>query len=308
MASESIVLVNLGTPEAPEPAAVRAFLEEFLSDPMVVDYPAWLWRPVLAKILRSRPEKVAKMYRSVWLPEGSPLTAGTRRIAEALKATTGADVTFAFRYTQPALTRALAGNGRPIIVPLFPQRTGSSSGTIEALVGDRAEIRRIEPDEPGYIAALADLWQQTVVGHEPLEHFVVSFHSIPVRYDRAEGGKYRRDCEATYRALLARIRWPEEKATLAYQSRFGPEPWIGPKTAAVLQKLPRAGIKSVAVATPGFLTEGLETLEEIGMRGRRTFEQAGGERFCRIPCVEAHPAFVRSLADALTDKAKEVAG
>lgn len=306
MALESIVLVNLGTPEAPEPAAVRAFLEEFLSDPMVVDYPTWLWRPVLAKILRSRPAKVAKMYRSVWLPEGSPLTAGTRRIVEALRETTGADVTFAFRYTQPALTQTLAGNGRSIIVPLFPQRTGSSSGTIEALVGDRAEIRRIEPDEPGYIAALADLWRQAVVGHDPPEHFVVSFHSIPVRYDRAEGGQYRRDCEATYRALLARIGWPEEKATLTYQSRFGPEPWIGPKTAAVLQKLPRAGIKSVAVATPGFLTEGLETLEEIGMRGRRTFEQAGGERFCRIPCVEAHPAFVRSLADALVDT--EMAG
>ncbi|GMR23509.1 MAG: ferrochelatase [Acidobacteriota bacterium] len=305
MALESIVLVNLGTPEAPEPASVRAFLEEFLSDPMVVDYPTWLWRPVLAKILRSRPERIAKLYRSVWLPEGSPLTAGTRRIADALRATTGADVTFAFRYTQPALTRVLAGNGRPIVVPLFPQRTGSSSGTIEALVGDRATIRRIEPDEPGYISALADLWRQSV-GHDPPEHFVASFHSIPVRYDRREGGQYRRDCETTYRALLARMGWPEEKATLAFQSRFGPEPWIGPKTAAVLQKLPRAGIKSVAVATPGFLTEGLETLEEIGMRGRQTFERAGGERFCRVPCVEAHPAFVRSLADALVDK--EVAG
>ena len=318
MALESIVLVNLGTPEAPEPASVRAFLEEFLSDPMVVDYPAWLWRPILAMILRSRPEKVAKMYRSVWLPEGSPLTAGTRRIAEALTAETGAHVTFAFRYTQPALTRVLAGNGRPIIVPLFPQRTGSSSGTIETLVGDRAEIRRIEPDEPGYIAALADLWRQTIIGHDPPEHFVVSFHSIPVRYDRAEGGRYRRDCETTYRALLAHIDWPEEKATLTYQSRFGPERWLGPQTAVVLHDLPRAGIERVAVATPGFLTEGLETLEEIGMRGRRTFERAGGKRFYRVPCVEAHPAFVRSLADALTDKtetktkakakAKEVAG
>lgn len=295
---QPIVLVNLGTPEAPEPASIRAFLEEFLSDPMVVDYPKWLWRPILAKILRSRPERVAAQYRSVWSPEGSPLTVGTRRLAEALEAATGAEVTFAFRYTEPALTGALSQNGRATVVPLFPQRTGSSSGTIEALVGDRATIRRIEPDAPGYIEALADLWERTV-GDEPPEHFIVSFHSIPVRYDRSEGGRYRRDCEVTYHALLERLGWPEAKATLAYQSRFGPEPWIGPQTAKVLQKLPSLGVKRVAVATPGFLTEGLETLEEIGIRGRETFEGAGGESFYRIPCVEAHPAFVRSLAEAL---------
>jgi ferrochelatase len=298
---DSIVLVNLGTPAAPEPAAVRAFLEEFLSDPMVVDYPARLWRPILARILRSRPEKVAKLYRSVWSDEGSPLTVGTRRLAEALEAATDAEVTFAFRYTQPALTTTLAEKGPMTIVPLFPQRTGSSSGTIEALVGDLARIRRIEPDDPGYIEAHADLWQRTV-GHDPPEHFVVSFHSIPVRYDRAEGGRYRHDCESTYRALLARIGWPKDKATLAYQSRFGPEPWIGPRTAIVLRRLPISGIRSVAVATPGFVTEGLETLEEIGIRGKETFERAGGERFCRIPCVEAHPAFVRSLANGIMDK------
>lgn len=297
---ESIILVNLGTPEAPEPGPIRAFLEEFLSDPMVVDYPEWLWRPILGKILRSRPERVAAQYRSVWSSEGSPLTAGTRRVAEALGTVTGAEVTFAFRYTEPALTRILSRSRRPTIVPLFPQRTGSSSGTIETLVGDRATIRRIPPDAPGYIEALADLWERTLAGDRP-EHFVVSFHSIPVRYDRAEAGRYRRDCEATYHALLQWIGWPEDRATLAYQSRFGPEPWIGPQTAKVLRKLPSAGVTSVAVATPGFLTEGLETLEEIGIRGRRTFEEAGGERFYRIPCVEAHPAFVRSLAQELVE-------
>ena len=304
MGSNPIVLVNLGTPEAPEVGAVRAFLEEFLSDPMVVDYPEWLWRPVLARILRSRAERVANLYRMVWTDEGSPLTVGTRRIAEALTSATGTDVTFAFRYgqpSQPLLTRTLAANGRSTIVPLFPQRTGSSSGTIEAAVGDRARIRAIAPDDPGYIAALADRWAQTV-GDAPPEHLVVSFHSIPVRYDRAERGRYRRDCETTFRALLAATGWPADKATLSYQSRFGPEPWIGPKTAAVLRQLPLAGIKSVAIATPGFLTEGLETLEEIGIRGKRAFLDAGGERFCRIPCVEAHPAFVSSLADALVEK------
>ena len=296
--SASILLVNLGTTRAPEPEAVREFLAEFLSDPMVVDYPAWLWRPILSKILRSRPEKVAEMYRAIWTEEGSPLERGTERIATALGRLLGGEVSYAYRYGSPSLREGLArrANGMTV-VPLFPQRTGSTTGSIESAIDEVSgvEIHRIAPDDPGYIEALGDLFHRSV-GHEAPEHFVVSFHGIPLRYDRREGGMYRADCERTFRALLKQIAWPGEKATLSYQSRFGPEPWLRPATASVLARLGSSGVRSIAVATPGFLTEGLETLEEIGIRGKRSFLEAGGKTFIRVPAVEAHPRFVASLA------------
>ena len=295
---DSILLVNLGTTRAPEPEAVREFLREFLSDPMVVDYPGWFWRPILSKILRSRPHKVAEMYRAIWTEEGNPLERGTERIATALGRLFGGDVRHAYRYGSPSLRERVArGEERITLVPLFPQRTGSTTGSIESAIASASgiEIRHIAPDDPGYIEAAADLFHRSM-GHAPPEHFVVSFHGIPLRYDRREGGIYRADCGRTFRALLKAIAWPEEKATLSYQSRFGPEPWLRPATASLLARLGSSGVRSVAVATPGFVTEGLETLEEIGIRGRKTFLEAGGKRFIRVPVVEAHPRFVASLA------------
>ena len=291
--------MNLGTAAAPEPAAVRAFLSEFLSDPLVVDYPRWLWGPVLRKILKSRPDKVAEMYRSIWHEEGSPLDVGTRRLAAALGAGLGEGVDFAYRYGAPSLREALErATGELLVVPLFPQRTGSTTGTIERVVEEAGKrhvtVAFIAPDDSGYIEAQAALFAEATRALPP-EHLVVSFHGVPVRYDRAEQGGYRRDCETTYRALLNRLGWPEARATLAFQSRFGPEPWLKPATASVLERLGRSGVESLAVATPGFLTEGLETVEEIGIRGKETFLSAGGSRFTRVPVVEAHPAFVASL-------------
>jgi ferrochelatase len=303
--SISVLLVNLGTTRSPEPGAVREFLAEFLSDPAVVDYPPWLWRPVLRKVLRARPEKVAEQYRTIWTEEGSPLEQGTRSLANALGRLLGREVRYAHRYGRPSLREELAGERRKILaVPLFPQRTGSTTGSIEIAIGrssEGAEIRRIAPDDPGYIGAISDLFARTVA-NQPPDHFVVSFHGIPLRYHRKERGRYRADCETTYRAVLRRIDWPEEKATLSYQSRFGPEPWLRPATAAVLERLGAKGVGRVAVATPGFLTEGLETLEEIEIRGRRTFEEAGGGELVRIPAVEAHPDFVRALAALVTGR------
>lgn len=292
-----VLLVNLGTTAAPEPAAVRAFLSEFLSDPLVVDYPRWLWAPILRRILRSRPERVAAMYRSIWHEEGSPLVLGTRRIAQALGAALGARVDVAYRYGTPSLGDALRDSKEDLlVVPLFPQRTGSTTGTIERVVREVASAARvlhIPPELPGYVEAQAALFERGAP--TPPEHLVVSFHGIPVRYDRAEQGLYRRDCEATFRALLQELGWPEARATLSFQSRFGPEPWLKPATARVLERLGRSGVASVAVATPGFLTEGLETAEEIGIRGMETFKSAGGTTFVRVPVVEAHPAFIESL-------------
>jgi ferrochelatase len=238
------------------------------------------------------------MYRSIWTEEGNPLEKGTERIASALGRHFGVEVRHAYRYGSPSLRERLAwGEERVTLVPLFPQRTGSTTGSIQSAIENSSgiEIRHIAPDDPGYIEAAAEIFQRSVGGAPP-DHFIVSFHGIPMRYDRREGGMYRADCERTFRALLKTLAWPEERATLSYQSRFGPEPWLRPATAAVLARLGSAGVRSVAVATPGFVTEGLETLEEIGIRGRKTFLEAGGRRFLRIPVVEAHPRFVESLA------------
>jgi ferrochelatase len=270
---------------------------------MVVDYPSWLWRPILARILRSRPERTAEQYRAIWTEAGSPLERGTESIARALGHLLGEEVSHAFRYGSPSLRERLTSSRKRVaLVPLFPQRTGSTTGSIESVIGsgDTAEILRIAPDDPGYIEAVSDLFWRSVDREAP-EHLVVSFHGIPARYDRREGGTYRADCERTFRALLKRLAWQEGKATLSYQSRFGPEPWLRPATASVIARLASSGVRSIAVATPGFLTEGLETLEEIGIRGRRTFLEAGGERFIRVPAVESHPSFLKSLVNLVAE-------
>ncbi len=310
-----VLLVNLGTTQAPESQAVHQFLSEFLADPMVVDYPRWFWRPLLRLILRSRAAKVAEQYRSIWTEHGSPLAVGTRSIADQLRQSMEGhcEVRYAYRYGTPSLRNELEaaahdGVAQLEIIPLFPHRTGSTTGTIEALVdavsneldiAGRVKLSSIEPDDSGYVLALADAWKRAVAAGGIPQHLVVSFHGIPRRYDRKEGGAYQRDCHKTYQALLARIGWPEENSTISFQSRFGPEPWLSPATAVVLEQLPTAGIRSVAVAMPGFLTEGLETIEEIGIRGRATFMRAGGQKFMTIDCVQSHPAFIGSLVEAI---------
>lgn len=307
-----LVLVNLGTPEAPTPAAVREFLREFLSDVAMVDYPAWFWRPFLERIvLRSRPRWVAHQYASIWGPGGSPLHVATERVGRAVhSASRDVVVHVAYRYGEPSLDTVMrqiasGGAGRIVVAPLFPQRTNPTTGTAlrharEAAarhgIADRLHERVPAANDPGYIAALAARWGEAMAGaaHVPT-HVVVSFHGIPRRFSWNERGVYVRDCEATTRAFLQAIGWRSDAATLSYQSKFGPEPWLTPATSAVLAALPRRGITRVAVITPGFVTEGLETLEEIGIRGAETFRAAGGEHFVRVGAVEDHPAFVATL-------------
>ncbi len=314
MQNRCVVLLNLGTPSAPTPAAVRAFLEEFLLDPAVVDLPRWFWAPFLRRvILPRRAVRSAGLYRSIWSEQGAPLDVGTRRMTAALAARLGGGwtVVHAHRYGAPSLPAAFAravasGCGRVVVAPLFPQRTRSTTGGMIAFaercareVGltGRMVAATPAPDAPGYISALAARVGEACAGApRPPEHLLVSFHGTPTRCDRREGGLYRADCAATTRALLAAAGWPEAQATLAYQSRFGPEPWLAPATLDMLRELPRKGVKRVAVVTPGFLTEGLETLEEIGVRGRAAFLDAGGEDFERVRAVEDHPAMIEALA------------
>ncbi len=314
-----ILLVNLGTPREPTPQAVREFLSEFLSDPLVVDYPRGLWRPILdGIILRSRPPKVAEMYRSIWTEEGSPLAAGSERMATQLQEIlgAGAEVRVVYRYGRSSLAGELAALATEevaevVTVALFPQRTESSLGTIisrfrEAAppeLAPRIKVARIAPDDPGYIEACAARFRDSVAawGCDP-EHLVISFHGIPTRYDRREGGLYRADCQATADALMEACGWSRKQTTLSYQSRFGPEPWLRPNTASVLSRLPQRGISRVAIIAPGFLTDGIETLEEMGVRGRATFLEAGGKDMLLVPAVADHPAMIGALAEAVDAK------
>jgi ferrochelatase len=305
-----VLVVNLGTPRAPTPQAVREFLAEFLSDPMVVDYPTWLWRPILDNIiLNVRPGRVAEWYASIADDGRMPLAAGTEAIAGALQEALGsrARVRVAYRYGSPAVGTELVEAARHaqqvVVLPLFPQTTASSLGTIlvearraasEAGVAHKLRFAVIAPDDPGYIGACAARVREAIAGRSP-RHLLVSFHSLPRRHDRRERGRYRKECGMTANALVDALGWPRADMTLAYQSRFGPEPWIGPATAAVLRRLPAKGIRDVVVVTPGFITDGLETLDEIGVRGRELFLAAGGTSLICVPAVTAHDAFIESL-------------
>src|SRR3990172_847295 len=309
-----LLLVNLGTPEAATAPAVRAFLAEFLSDPAVVDLPRWIWAPILRGIvLRGRPARVARQYATIWTGAGSPLRVATERIVAELRARADGRVGVgaAYRYGEPSLDTAMRrlaqeGAEHVIVVPLFPQRTDATTGTAfrrareaaaRAGIADRVVEPPAPPADAGYVAAMAARWRESLArAPRPPEHLVVSFHGIPVRYDRREGHRYVRDCEATMRALLEAIAWPAARATLAFQSKFGPERWLEPDTAGVLAALPRQGVRTVAVITPGFVTDGLETLEEIAIRARATFLAAGGSELLRVGAVEDHHDFLDALA------------
>jgi len=311
MAVPDLILVNLGTPDAPTPDGVRRFLKEFLSDPMVVDLPRWLWKPLLnGLILNTRPKRVARMYAEIWTPQGSPLDRDSRRVALALEdALRGrARVHLAYRYGKPSLAELLreriaAGSDSIVVIPLFPHPTAATTGTMKAVVQDvagedpRVQVEVPACDHPDYIEALRDRCLETFAPlAAPPEHLLLSFHGLPKRVDRQEGGRYSRSCRRTAEALLAALDWDQAAATLCYQSRFGSEAWLEPATAKLLSRLPGQGIRRLGVVCPGFLTDGLETLFEIGVEGRRQFEQAGGQNLSLVPAVADHPALIRALS------------
>lgn len=307
-----LILVNLGTPDAPTPDAVRRFLLEFLSDPSVIDVPRWLWQPILRGIvLRSRPHRVAELYRSIWMEGGSPLRVGTGKIAAGLEEISDGmfDVVWAYRYGNRSLYRTFRDrvdtDTEAVVLPLYAHRTSSSTGSvfIEAdrvalELGVPAGVRKVvlAADEPGFIEAVADRCRAAFAeaAAEP-QHLLLSYHGIPTRYDRRERRQYSTDCWATTDALLKALDWDPERATHCYQSKFGPEPWLKPTTADVVKELPGKGIRSLAVVAPGFLTDGLETIEEIGVHGREMFGAAGGDTFIRVAAPEDHPAMLAAL-------------
>jgi ferrochelatase len=294
-----VLLVNLGTPDAPDTASVRRYLAEFLSDPRVIEIPKLAWQPILRGIiLRTRPAKSAKAYREVWTNEGSPLMAISVRQAAKLSDSLGerAMVMMAMRYGTRSIRAAvdsMVGQGcdRILFAPLYPQycaaTTASSQDALFAkLASMRAQpsIRTLPPyyNDPLYIEALrANIERQIgALDFEP-ERLLLSFHGMPER-TRLLGDPYYDQCMETARLLGGGLDW---KIDVAFQSRFGPAKWLEPATEPTLAAYPGQGVKRVAIAAPGFSADCLETLEELGIRGRETFLEAGGTHFARLDCL-----------------------
>ncbi len=290
-----ILLVNLGTPAAPTPAAVRAYLAEFLSDPRVVELPRWLWLPVLHGIvLRRRPAQSAAKYARIWTPEGSPLALHTARQARLLREATGLPVEYAMRYGGPSIGGALKRlppDSR--VVPLYPQYARSTTESIRDVVGGQVDFVEQFHEHPAYIAALAALVQ------ERPDVLVMSFHGLPQRAVE-RGDPYRDQCERTARLLAEALQLTPDEYRVTFQSRFGPARWLQPYTSEVLAALGAARTRRVAVLCPGFVADCLETLEEIAIEGRRIFLDAGGTEFRALPCLNESPLWIEALARIAT--------
>lgn len=313
-----VLLVNLGTPEAPTKRAIRAYLKEFLSDTRVVDVEPALWWPILNLIiLNTRPKKLAAKYAAIWTPEGGPLVAIGRRqalgIASRLAALTGSEVpvALAMRYGVPAIETALVdldaqGVRRIVLLPLFPQYSASTTAAVLDAVFAALSRRRWLPelvtinqyhDDAGYIAALAASVEAHWARQGRGEHLLMSFHGIPQRYFDL-GDPYYCHCQKTARLLAAALGLPATQWSLSFQSRFGREEWIKPYTDAHLGTLAAGGIKSLDVIAPGFAADCLETLEEIAVEYQADFARLGGAlRY--IPALNESPEHLDALAKLL---------
>ena len=307
-ARDSLLLVNLGTPDAPTPGAVRRYLREFLSDRRVVALPRWLWRPLLdGVVLPRRVARVAEKYASIWLPGGSPLAVHTRELAAMVQTRMpSVDVVFAMRYGTPALSAALSqlrdARGRVLVLPLYPQysttTTEAVADVIAAVGGDNVRMLREYHLDGGWIEAVADSirahWQARGRG----EHLLLSFHGLPQRV--VDGGDpYATQCEASARAIAAALGLGEGEWTLAYQSRFGAGRWLQPATIDVLDALAARGVHTVDVACPGFAADCLETLEEIAMMLAERFAERGGT-LRTIACLNGTPVHADAVSALAT--------
>lgn len=293
-----VLLVNLGSPDAPTQEAVGIYLKEFLSDPRVVEIPPVLWQPILRGfILNTRPRRSAHAYAQIWTPEGSPLTVITRRQAAAMQAALpGVTVDWAMRYGKPAIAERLnalknAGCDRILIAPLYPQYSGATTATVMDAVAAALANMRWQPalrtlppyhDDPAYIGALkASIEAELATLPFTPDAILASFHSMPER-TLTLGDPYHCQCQKTARLLSEAL---GRELTVSFQSRLGRAKWLEPSTEDTLAKLAREGGKGIAVVAPGFAADNLETLEEIAIRGRETYRENGGDDFAYIPCL-----------------------
>lgn len=295
-----VLLINLGTPDAPDPKSVRRYLAEFLSDPRVVEIPQLIWQPILrGVILTTRPKKSAHAYRQVWTPEGSPLAVHTRATAQALQqAMPHVTVDWAMRYGNPAIEEKLAemkaqGCDRILLAPLYPQYSGATTATANdaafaALAKMRWQpaIRTLPPyhDDPAYIAALKTSIDRHIAALDFVpDALLVSFHGMPERTLHL-GDPYHCQAVKTVRLLREALSLPVH---MSFQSRFGRAKWLEPETEATLARLVNEDVRNIAVVTPGFSADCLETLEEIALRAKEVFLRHGGEKFACLPCLNA---------------------
>jgi ferrochelatase len=293
-----VLLINLGTPDAPEVRAVRRYLAEFLSDPRVIEIHPFAWKPVLhGIILRTRPKRSAEAYNQIWTNEGSPLRAIAHRQSEALrKRLPNISIHYAMRYGNPGIAAAIdnmarEGCTRILAAPLYPQYCAATTATANdavfaTLAGMRWQpaLRTLPPyyDDQVYIDALAtNLRRQlAALDFEP-DRLLLSFHGMPVRTLEL-GDPYHCHCQKTARLLGEAL---GREIDIAFQSKFGRAKWLEPATEATLAAYPKKGAKKVVVAAPGFSADCIETLEELGIRGRKTFLDAGGEEFALLDCL-----------------------
>ncbi|MCD1271826.1 ferrochelatase [Klebsiella pneumoniae] len=307
-----ILLANLGTPDAPTPGAVKRYLRQFLSDKRVVDTSRLLWWPLLrGVILPIRSPRVAKLYQSVWMEEGSPLMVYSRRQQQALAARLpDTPVALGMSYGSPSLASAVddllaQGVEHIVVLPLYPQY---SCSTVAAVWDELARIlakKRAIPgisfirdyaEHPDYIHALAACVRASFAVHGEPDLLLLSYHGIPQRYAN-QGDDYPQRCRDTTRELVSALGLPPERVMMTFQSRFGREPWLTPYTDETLKMLGEKGTKHIQVLCPGFAADCLETLEEIAVQNREIFLEAGGKQYEYIPALNADAAHIEMMVN-----------
>ena len=313
-----VLLINLGTPDAPTPAAVRTYLREFLSDPRVVEIPRILWWPILHLfVLNTRPTASAQRYAQVWMSEGSPLMVHTKRQVTLLRGHLGERgqqlplvIDYAMRYGNPSIpdrlrTMKAQQCDRILLVPLYPQYSAAATATALDVAFDCLQDARNQPavrtvrnfhDHPGYIAALAHSVREYWAINQRPGTLLMSFHGMP-RATLDKGDPYHCECHKTGRLLAAALGLKPEQFRITFQSRFGRTEWLKPYTSDVLAELGRQKATRVDVICPGFVADCLETLEEIAIEGKAIFLNAGGREFHYIPCLNERNDWVQALTD-----------
>lgn len=313
-----VLVVNLGTPTAPETGAVRRYLAEFLSDPRIIELPRWLWNILLhGIILRIRPSRSAKAYREVWSEEtGSPLLSISRQQEHALREELGrrfgehVQVALGMRYGEPSIDGAIAeleaaNVRRMIVLPMYPQYSGTTTASVFDAVTSRLQKTRWIPelrfinqfcDHKAFVSSLAASVRESWESNGRGDLLVTSYHGIPKRY-LTNGDPYHCLCHKTSRLLAEDLDIAPDKIRVVFQSRVGREEWLRPYCDETMKNLPGEGIKSIDVLCPAFAADCLETIEEISGENREYFEEHGGERFQYIPCLNDRPDFVHFLGD-----------
>ncbi len=314
-----ILLIQLGTPDAPTAAALRPYLRQFLSDPRVIDMPRWKWWWILNLfILPTRPAQSARKYARIWDERtGSPLLHYTRRQTEEVqKRFPNHSVRFAMQVGNPNVSVVVpemirAGIDRLLVLPMYPQYSATTTASATDVLFSvllretRVPALRIVPphfEHPAYLDAVTAIirQEQDRLAWTP-DHYLLSFHGIPIRYAE-KGDPYPQHVAKTTAGLIERLGWPEGKWSQTFQSLFGREEWLKPYLDVKLQELAKAGVRRVLVATPGFTVDCLETIDEIGTESREVFRHAGGQELHRCPCLNDHPAWIDAMERLLREE------